>query len=196
MPVAELSVSDPFGPLAASLPLRMGRTEVSSLGRVGLLLLQPYRAKREAVAHLLETDFGLTLPPAGMSVRARNGESRILWFGREQWCLTAPPDAPILTELAERAAGSAALGDISHGWAGLRLTGAAAPDVLARAVALDLRFERFPEGGALRCELRHVAVALCRTGTQTYELLAPRSFCQSVAEELMQAMRLVAGREC
>lgn len=194
--MAELSLSDPFGPLAAALPLRMGRAEVSSLGRAGLLLLQPYRAKREAVAHLLETDFGLTLPPAGMSVRSRDGESRMLWFGREQWCLAARPEAPILSQLSARAAGLAALGDVSHGWAGLRLTGAAAPDVLARVVALDLRFERFPEGGALRCELRHVAVALCRTGTQTYEILAPRSFCQSVADELMQAMRLVAGRDC
>jgi heterotetrameric sarcosine oxidase gamma subunit len=109
---------------------------------------------------------------------------RIVWAGMGQWFFegaAGPPDA------------GAALTDQTDGWAGLRLTGPDAPEVLARLVPLDLDRRTFPPGHVARCLLRHVMLLLIATD-DGFELLVPRSFARTAARELREAMRAVAGR--
>jgi sarcosine oxidase subunit gamma len=79
--------------------------------------------------------------------------------------------------------------DVSDAFAGLGLDGAAAAEVLARLVPLDLT-----EGVPARTLLRHTpAVVLPRAGG--FALLVPRSYAASAVEDVVRVMRAVAARE-
>jgi sarcosine oxidase subunit gamma len=175
--VAELAARDALGGLG--LPLAVGAAALEALPAAALTSVAPFRGQEAAVAAAL----GAALPGPGETAEVAGG--RILWTGIGQWFVqgSAVPD---LT-------GRAAVTDQSDAWAGLRLVGADAAEVLARLVPLDLDSVAFPAGRAARTPLRHVACVLIATG-KGYDILVMRSFARTAVEDLAEAMRLLAGR--
>jgi hypothetical protein len=110
---------------------------------------------------------------------------RIVWTGRGQAFLIGADVPPGLE-------GAAALVDQSDGWAGLRLEGPAAADVLARLVPLDLR--AMPTGACARSLLGHMALVLMRPEAEVFEMLVFRSMARTAVHEIDTAMRQLAAR--
>lgn len=128
---------------------------------------------------------GLTLPnPERMT---SSGDTRVLWFGRNEFLLM---DAAPTDEMRAHAA----VVDQSDAWAVAILSGATSEAVLARLVPVDLRVESFPIGSSIRTQLQHLNVSLTRTGDDSFMILAFRSMAQSLVAELKTAMEHVAAR--
>ena len=129
------------------------------------------------------------LKPLGFSCPSPNGmhgdAPRIVWTGRGQAFL-------IGAEPPKGLDAAAALVDQSDGWAGLRLAGPGAADVLARLVPLDLR--GMAVGTAARSLLGHMALVLMRPDAQAFEMLVFRSMARTAVHEIDTAMRQLAAR--
>lgn len=152
----------------------------AGIGPITSLAVLPGGAK--AVAKGLKP-LGLSMPEPN-SFAEKKG-ARIVWTGRDQAFLTGA-DCPALE--------GAAVTDQSDGWAVLALSGAAAVDVLARWVPLDLRLAAFPVGRALRTQLNHMNVILLRTGDYAFEIMVFRSMARTAWHELESATHMVAAR--
>ncbi len=76
--------------------------------------------------------------------------------------------------------------DLSHARARIALEGPAAPDLLARLVAVDLRPARFPEGAVAATGVHGVGLLIARVG-EAYELFVPRSYARDTLERLTEA---------
>jgi sarcosine oxidase subunit gamma len=132
---------------------------------------------------------GLTAPG-----RFADGErGRVHWFAPGQW-LIAGEGAETVTGLAERLSGEAAVTDLSDGWVMMALIGAAAREVMARLVPVDVSAEAFPEGRLARTPLGHIP-ALVTAIPGGFGLTVPRSFADSAVHEITRAMGFVAARE-
>jgi sarcosine oxidase subunit gamma len=130
------------------------------------------------------------LKPLGLAMPAPNSfaekkGARIVWTGREQ---------AFLIGIVPPALEGAALTDQTDGWAMLTLSGAAAVDVLARWVPVDLRLAAFPVGRAIRTQLNHMNLVLMRTGDHSFEMLVFRSMARTAWHELEAATHMVAAR--
>jgi heterotetrameric sarcosine oxidase gamma subunit len=126
---------------------------------------------------------GLTFPkPQHFAEKAG---ARIIWTGRDQAFLigVAPPELE-----------GAAVTDQSDGWTVLVVSGAAAVDVLARLVPMDLRHAAFPVGSVLRSQLNHMNVVILRTGDHAIEVMVFRSMARTAWHEIQTAMEMVAAR--
>jgi sarcosine oxidase subunit gamma len=117
-------------------------------------------------------------------------EARVSWAGSGQWLVEGLGPG----EVADWLTGLAAVSDQTDAWAGTRLSGAAAREMLARLVPIDLIPEAFPPGTAARTLLRHVPLLLIAREEGAFELLVPRSYARTAVSDLVRAMRLVAGR--
>lgn len=126
---------------------------------------------------------GLAMPEPN-SFAEKKG-ARIVWTGRDQAFLTGV-EALVLE--------GAAVTDQSDGWAALALSGAAAVDVLARLVPVDLRLAAFPVGRVLRTQANHMNVVILRTGDHAFEILVFRSMARTAWHELETTMHMVAAR--
>jgi sarcosine oxidase subunit gamma len=130
------------------------------------------------------------LKPLGLAMPAPNSfaekkGARIVWTGREQ---------AFLIGIVPPALEGTALTDQTDGWAMLTLSGAAAVDVLARWVPVDLRLAAFPVGRAIRTQLNHMNLVLMRTGDHSFEMLVFRSMARTAWHELEAATHMVAAR--
>ncbi len=126
----------------------------------------------KAVARGLKT-IGLAMPEPN-SFAGKKG-ARIVWAGREQAFLFGA-EAPRLE--------GAAVTDQSDGWAVLALSGAAALDVLARLVPVDLRLTACPIGSALRTQVNHMNAVILRTGEHAFEIMVFRSMARTAWHDL------------
>jgi sarcosine oxidase subunit gamma len=124
---------------------------------------------------------GLTFPAPNTVVAAQG--ARIVWTGRAQAFLIGA-EAPDLGGIAART-------DQSDGWVALSLTGAAAADVLARLVPLDLR--AMDAGQAARSALGHMPLILWREA-DGFILLTFRSMARTAWHEVLVAMEGVEAR--
>ncbi|WP_103256709.1 sarcosine oxidase subunit gamma [Tabrizicola aquatica] len=150
------------------------------VGPITSIALLPGGAK--AVAKGLKP-LGLSMPEPN-SFAEKKG-ARIVWTGRDQAFLTGA-DCPDME--------GAAVTDQSDGWAVLALSGAAAVDVLARWVPVDVRLAAFPVGRALRTQLNHMNVILLRSGDYAFEIMVFRSMARTAWHELEAATHMVAAR--
>lgn len=79
--------------------------------------------------------------------------------------------------------------DQSDGRVILRLSGPKIRSVLAKCTALDLHPDLFALGQATNTLFCHVAVNLCRTGIDVFEIALPRSYAGFVFDEVMEMGR-------
>jgi sarcosine oxidase subunit gamma len=179
--VAELLATTPAAGLG--LPMTAGGATLEEWLPGPITALAPYAAGQPGLVRAL-APLGLAWPAPGRMTQA--GALRLAFAGRGvAFLIGAPP--PDL-------AGLAAVTDQSDGWAGLRLAGPAAPAVLARLVALDLRPAACPPDMAVRALLNHMPLCLMR-GDAGFDLLVFRSMARTAVHDLLTAMRQLAARE-
>ena len=139
----------------------------------------PFSGKADAVAKVLK---GLGFPRPNSFLT--NGQSRIVWTGRDQAFLIGADPTGL--------EGLAALTDQSDGWACLSLTGAAAAECLMRLIPLDLH--KMQPGAAARAPLGHMQSVIMRT-EGGFELLVFRSMAKTAWHEVTTAMKALAARQ-
>lgn len=125
-------------------------------------------------------ELGLAFPAPNGLTEGKAG-ARLAWTGRDQaFLFGAAPPAGL--------DGHAALTDQSDGWAGLRLSGKGAAEVLARLVPVDLRDAAFPPGRAIRAPVNHMSALILRT-IEGIEVWVFRSMARTAWHELSEAMQ-------
>jgi len=142
-------------------------------GRFELAAAPPRRAILHLKAWARAT---VSLP----SFASRVGDARLLALGPEEWLMVCDSlgGSSLHAAVADlaRTQGVAAV-DLSHGMAGLRLSGAAARDVLSMGCGLDLHARSFPAGRCTRTRLAQLAVVLeCTHSEPRYELYLGASY--------------------
>lgn len=179
--MAELVVKTPCG---GWLPLTLGDLHLEEIdpGRLSLITrLGP----EESVSARLQDAHGLDWPAPNRMTGT--GDSRCIWFGRNQALLMGPaPDATL--------AGGAAVVDQSDGWCAVVLKGADVEDALARLVPVDLRARCFAVGQTARSQVGHMPGSISRIGADSFLILVFRSMASTLIEELERAMRGVTTR--
>lgn len=171
----------PTGPLQGHDPVSAAGCTLEPLALGPMAAIQPWPGRTPAVDTALKSR-GLGFPAPGRSLEV--ADTRILWAGRDTAFLigTAPPD---LTD--------AAVIDLTDGWVGMTLAGAAAVEVLARLVPMDLRPATFGEGATARTLLNHVPALILRRGGD-FEILVPASYARTAWHEIATTMRSLAAR--
>jgi heterotetrameric sarcosine oxidase gamma subunit len=175
------------GPLARS-PIRpaepVGRVdgwEVSLRRSAAPLRLADLTPLRKTLVKAVEAPFEI---PYG---RARlHGVTLVVGSSPGEWIILAPPTATIDVPIT----GFASVIDITHGRALVRLTGAAAPQLLAKVCAIDLSELMCPDGAAFRGTVANVVTDVVRqdqSGTCSYLLHCERSSGQFLFDALLDA---------
>jgi sarcosine oxidase subunit gamma len=155
-------------------------TEVRPLS---ILQVQAWPDTHERVRHFLGELLSLDAPAIGQAVAtsdltvAASAPGRYLIAGNQG-------------DLAQRVeaalpSGDAAVTDLSHGRAILRLEGGDAAAILQTSVLLDLARVAFPPGRVAETPIHHVNVLIHRHSETAFEVWAPRSFALSLAEWLL-----------
>jgi heterotetrameric sarcosine oxidase gamma subunit len=160
--------------LAGHAPIPQGDAVLSEVELGQITSIAAFSFQQDAVGRALGQAF-----PA-----PNTHQNGLCWTGPDQAFLIGRP-APDLT-------GIAACTDQSGGWAALRLSGAAAADVLMRLVPLDLR--RMTEGQAARAPLGHMQMILMREA-DSFLILVFRSMARTAWAEIEDAMALLAARK-
>lgn len=172
--MADLIATPPFADL--DVPVTLGSVRASPLPMATVHAIAPFPGRMADVAARLGG-----FPAPGQVLDTPTG--RLVWAGREAAFLWGA--APDLTGLA-------AVTDQSDGWAGLRLEGAGAADVLARLVPVDLATLSPP--AAIRSQLNHLPLLLIHPAAETWDLWSFRSMAGTLVHEVEAAMRGVAAR--
>jgi sarcosine oxidase subunit gamma len=173
----------PLPPFAGALePGRFGAD-----GEPGVTLSEAAAMSLVHVADAAGAPLGLTLPTNAGEV-ATAGELRALWLGPDQWLIKAPaaPFGEWSVRIAE-AAPAAAVNDVSHGRATVRIEGASARDLLAAGCPLDFHAAAFPPGRAFASLLGHLSVVIECVGADAFEVTVTRSYGRDLAQWLRHA---------
>lgn len=127
---------------------------------------------------------------------ARDAEGvLVVGSGPSEWLLLAPPGTSAALEARlEQAIGASedlvSVYDVTHGRALIRLTGEAAPELLAKVCAIDFHDRAMPDGRALRTWIGHVVSEIVRddhAGTRSYLLSCEWSSAQYLFDVLLDA---------
>ena len=162
--------------------LALGSVTLAEVDVGPITSIAAYTGAAKAVAKGLKT-LGLAMPAPNSFVEKKG--ARIVWTGREQAFLTGV-ECPTLE--------GAAVTDQSDGWTVLALSGAAAVDVLARLVPLDLRLGACPVGTALRTQLNHMNAVILRVGDHAFEIMVFRSMARTAWHEFETTIHMVSAR--
>lgn len=137
------------------------------------------------VAERLGTALGLAVPMTpGQS--AAGGDTRVmtLAFGRH----LAVGHADLGQQLTDAfSAEDAAVTDLSHARAVIRLSGEKATDVLAKGLPIDTALAAFPIGGVAQSTIYHINITAHRTDETTFDLYVFRGFAVSFWEWITDA---------
>ena len=172
-------------PCAGLLPIEIGAAKLSEVEGTCLTSLAPRPGQEKALSEALKGAHGMALP--GVNRATGKEGARALWFGKGQAMLVGPTPAAGLGDWAS-------MTDQSDAWAMVRLEGAAAEDVLARLVPVDLRQSVFKRGHSVRTMLQHMSVSVTRIGAEAFLILAFRSMAGTLVHDLETAMKGVAAR--
>lgn len=162
--------------------LTLGGVTLSEVEVGPITSVAVYPGGTKAAAKGLKT-LGLAMPGPNSFIEKKG--ARIVWSGREQAFLIGV-EPPALE--------GAAVTDQTDGWAVLGLAGAAAVEVLARLVPVDLRLAAFPVGTALRTQVNHMNAVILRTGDYGFEIMVFRSMARTAWHELETAIHMVLAR--
>ena len=176
--MAELIAKTPCDGLP---PIKIGDCTLSEIVLDRITSVAPYDGQEKAV----EKALGLPFPPPNGTTA--NGDARAIWFGQGVAMVLG---ASVSGDVAKHAA----ITDQSDAWAVMRLEGAAAEDILARLVPVDLRLAKFAVGSTARTELQHMMASITRVGEHTFEVMVMRSFARTAVHDLERTMRSLSAR--
>ncbi|WP_104668532.1 sarcosine oxidase subunit gamma [Ensifer adhaerens] len=105
-----------------------------------------------------------------------------------EWLVVSEVEAPsgLVRRLEELCDGGAYVVDQSDGRVVFRITGPNVRSILAKGIGLDLHPATFTLGGSANVLCGHVPVNLARTDEDTFELIVPRSYAESLFDDLMR----------
>ena len=175
---------------ADSPAIASGRATVTLHREVRLWQVALWPEVFAAASARLGAALRLPLPAPGSSAAGPSGR---LWRAAPLvWRLLDPPaeeggGAPAALRGIGPEAGAVA--ELGPGLARLEIAGPAAPDLLARAVSLDLRPSAFPPGAVATTGWRRAEVVLLRPEAGPWTLLVPLSFDEDFAEVLHRHAR-------
>jgi heterotetrameric sarcosine oxidase gamma subunit len=130
--------------------------------------------------------------PFGRSARDEHG-TLVVGSGPGEWLLLAPPgaNAAVIRRVEEVPdEGLVSVFDATHGRALMRVTGARAPDLLAKVCGIDLSEEVTPDGAAFRSSVAKLVTDVVRDdrdGERSYLLHCERSSGQYLFDALLDA---------
>jgi heterotetrameric sarcosine oxidase gamma subunit len=130
--------------------------------------------------------------PFGRAARDPHG-TLVVGSGPGEWLLLATPGTSLtVTGRVEQVkdGGLVSVFDATHGRALMRITGARAPDLLAKVCAIDLADEVTPDGAAFRSSVAKLVTDVVRDdrgGTRSYLLHCERSSGQYLFDALIDA---------
>jgi len=109
----------------------------------------------------------------------------------------SPSDWLVVSQSADAATIAAALAaipglsvaDQSDGQVLMAIAGPDVRTILAKCVAVDLHADAFAQGASAPMMICRVAGNLARTGTDTFEIIVPRSYAGYVLDEMREAGR-------
>jgi sarcosine oxidase subunit gamma len=155
-------------PPAAMLDLRLDPADASALAAAASVL-------------------ALKLPQTpGKS--AASADRVALWFGPDQWLITAPSADVVSLVQALSSVGASAI-DVSDLRAEFELAGPHAQDVLRKGCAIDLHPRVFTAGDCALTALARVRVALLQSDNRpAYHLYVERSYAPYLWDWLIDAM--------
>jgi heterotetrameric sarcosine oxidase gamma subunit len=138
-------------------------------------------------AHLVQS-LGCALP-ASVGETAQFGAGLVLRVAPERFWILG--DAPWSGRAALEAVDPVLGGTLrlDHGRTRLRLSGPGVFGVLSRCVALDWQSAALAPGRFAQTMLHRLPVLLLRSAHDTFDLLIPRSFSQSIREWIEDAAR-------
>ncbi|NNE53400.1 MAG: sarcosine oxidase subunit gamma [Sulfitobacter sp.] len=172
----------PMAPAAELLPLEIGDAKAEEINPGHLTSLT---AIGDGMGKALEKAHGMAWPAPN---RAAGKEgARCLWFGLREVLLIGPAPNKTLGR-------HGAVVDQSDAWCAVTLEGAAAEDVLARLVPVDLRVAHFKRGHTVRSQVYHMNASITRVGQEKFMILVFRSMATTLVHDLKQAMAAVASR--
>lgn len=166
------------------LPLTIGAATLDEVEAGHMTSLSPF-GDDAGLSAALEKVHGMALPKPNRATGKEGG--RCIWFGRGEVLLIGPAPHKSLGK-------NAAIVDLSDGWACVELSGAAAVDVLARLVPVDLRERAFKRGHSIRTQVMHMSASITRVGADRFQILVFRSMAATLVHDLKQAMAGVASR--
>jgi heterotetrameric sarcosine oxidase gamma subunit len=149
----------------------------------GLWQIAGWDGFETAVAAPLKT-LGLTLP-ADYKTVAKAADVK-LWF-------IAPDRVLIQTERAQQSSEHLVALDLSDARIQLNISGAGATGILMRTVPIDLSFAALPIGTFAQTGLHHIGILIERLAENTYTLLIPRSWAETVFEVLILHLHSQTG---
>lgn len=108
-----------------------------------------------------------------------------------EWLVVSEIEAPsgLVRRLEELCGEAAYVIDQSDGRVLFRLAGPNVRRILAKGIGLDLHPAAFSLGGSASVLCGHIPVNLARTGEDAFELIVPRSFAESLFDDLMRMGR-------
>ena len=115
------------------------------------------------------------------------GGGRLLALGAGRLLVSADDEELVARCRAAVSSADAAIIDISHGRTVFSITGVAAAALLSRCVALDVDAAAFPPGRVAETAIHHVDVLIHRQSERRFDIWAPRSFAEALAEWLLDA---------
>ncbi len=190
MPEADIAI----GPLAGQDGLEYPAVSLRVLppaARFSLRCRADDSAARDGLAKM-----GIALPAAVAGVAPFDDGGRVMWLGPDEWRVVAPADGQgaLVDRFADALVGTDAVAvDVSHAFAGLRLEGPGAADVLAAGCALDLHDSVFSVGTCARSRLAKVNVVLYRPAKTTFDVEVVRSVARYAFDWLAAAARELLG---
>lgn len=141
-----------------------------------------------AVRDALGVGFGRAARPADGPLAG----ALVVGSGPRQWTVIGEDVRDAVASVLAATGEFATWVDVSHGRAMLRLTGAAAPALLAKLCAIDLSEKVVPDGAAFRSSVARVVTDVVRDDTdagRSYVLHCERSSGQYLADAVLDAGR-------
>ena len=139
------------------------------------------KSTAEAIGELV----GKAPGPVGFVVE--NGPVTVMTLAPGRYVLVSESDDPGSGLNAALSDSDAAITDLSHARTVLRLTGAAAADILGKGLAIDLHASVFAPGRAAQSVIHHMDVLVIRREEAVFDLMVFRGFGLSLAEWLLDA---------
>jgi sarcosine oxidase subunit gamma len=174
----------PDGPHGqADRPTGVGLRSVTSRALVSVIAR---RGKMQPLAAAVREAFGVELPAKPQLARGRSVS--FLWAGHNQWLAMADRRDDLCSTLKRELGPLASLSDQSDARVILELSGTAARQTLAKLMPIDLHPRAFQPNDTALTLFGHVAGQITQIDdTPVYELMAPRSFAESFAHDLLAA---------
>jgi methylglutamate dehydrogenase subunit D len=141
------------------------------------------QAMRDASANAL----GLR-PPEAFNTSVGDGRPRILWTGPNRWLVVEPEsrDLDALLQEALTPVGAAVV-DLGHGRASLRLSGRSVRQILMKGGPLDWHPSAFTPEMCAQTPMFHISALVDCRDENTFDIYVARGFAVSFLESVVQA---------